>query len=1216
MGPELKPIPSFCPSPFAKDLLLTLRSYCDSTVLSSLLQSKLNPSVLSLTSEVTAECALLRGYALGQANGQVSVFLPPCGKSVSVFEAEEIVALVSFDDFLLVFAGNRFAEMGLDSLEVEEPGTLEGTVTAAAPALGDNKVLIGFSEGLIWEYQEDGGSLQKSTTSYESLGSVSILEAGVGQNWFLACCFDGQEHFLVWRYGCSVPLYRLSRSYDVSVMPSAIDTETLIPDNSYKVVIEGSQVSLLAMKDKDTLEDSFVLNLQRDGTATVVEMDKWEYICRRSRAEGKAVFRYEGSVVILGFTESWLKAELAKDAELRLNVLCVEIGFEYQTTGTSEDGLYQFLISYEQTQALFLGSVETTFTHAYSHNDSELSASSVLHRRFSALHNAFGDPVMDLDPQRNYRFSPELNYLCTWTQNNTDWQFICLEDKSIRHQSDEVPITLFSSFDETVVLLYRTSVLVLGMNYITKESVNCTVEVSGLGDSRLFWKPEKWLFVFRPDAKATKLDASPRLVQLSVERNFECLTDSDPSSMDFIAGYKDKTVYYSWTEENLTVKASSLCVYTDLKAFGKGQYCAATADRQCDILQLPTLDPLMTFRPHIQLGLSPLSETFFTYSEVPGQSYLSLSYWNLALGIPVQSLDLGLALIPSLPQSDRLDRYPQSLKVIEGLWRIPSEDIGPVGKELVFLGAEYLPAYCTAVRRLSQLLTKEAPIPLSDLLTRLVISPCQVNILHLFVLQGEPDLISEAMALGAKFQKGYFGTPITICLNAEEKSSTRDECCDQLLDGLIALSDSNPMDFLIALHFMDTDFPLLLKCESAFLASFLQTILVPLPKEFIVKSPIGVGDILPLSDLWPDLKPHKPSWRLKQYFTGSAGIVPVLRVCPIPLSMELRKNELLDVLKDVDSSKDILGQEVITHLANAKWREISVAMKLWTVLYWALLVLVVERVYGYGEERSVQIGLLVLNTVLILIEIWQAATGDWMDYVSSPWNWADWVRFVLTYIWTFAAPSLALTFPTIFLNAFIGLTTFEAFSQTRFLVRMILKVCVHTVYFVLIFVYSNVTFGVLCAVTDDTAEMSFYESWTTGFEMSMGNFDNSGVSTLRWFVFFAACLVNMVWLLNLIVSLLGTAYEDFTTAVQAEDVKAQFERVYQLESMVKCLNNTQGSKSYLQVYSKKKPSCNPREEQVTLYSLRQEMQEQMKELREGMKVLLARTASQPGPNSV
>ena len=190
----------------ARELLMTLQSYSDSTALSALLHPKLGLSTLPLSSAVTAECALPQGYALGQDNGQVSVFLPPCGKSVLVFEDEVIVALVSFDDFLLVFAENRFAEIDLKSMEVEEGGKLEGTATAAAPAFGEKKVLIGFTEGPILEYKYlEDDSLQKDATSYEVPGEVRIIQTVAGQNWFLACCFDGNDHYLVWRYGNTRP---------------------------------------------------------------------------------------------------------------------------------------------------------------------------------------------------------------------------------------------------------------------------------------------------------------------------------------------------------------------------------------------------------------------------------------------------------------------------------------------------------------------------------------------------------------------------------------------------------------------------------------------------------------------------------------------------------------------------------------------------------------------------------------------------------------------------------------------------------------------------------------------------------------------------------------------------------------------------------------------------------------------------------------------------
>ena len=73
---------------------------------------------------------------------------------------------------------------------------------------------------------------------------------------------------------------------------------------------------------------------------------------------------------------------------------------------------------------------------------------------------------------------------------------------------------------------------------------------------------------------------------------------------------------------------------------------------------------------------------------------------------------------------------------------------------------------------------EELSAELANLVTRLVIYPCQVNILHLFALLGEPEHISEAMELGAKFLKSCYGTPIEICLDLEEKSPAKDGYLD------------------------------------------------------------------------------------------------------------------------------------------------------------------------------------------------------------------------------------------------------------------------------------------------------------------------------------------------------------------------------------------------------------------------------------------------------
>ena len=66
----------------------------------------------------------------------------------------------------------------------------------------------------------------------------------------------------------------------------------------------------------------------------------------------------------------------------------------------------------------------------------------------------------------------------------------------------------------------------------------------------------------------------------------------------------------------------------------------------------------------------------------------------------------------------------------------------------------------------------------------------------------------------------------------------------------------------------------------------------------------------------------------------------------------------------------------------------------------------------------------------------------------------------------------------------------------------------------------------------------------------MGNFDLSEAGGLFWAVFLAASLVNVVWLLNLLVSILGNAYEEFRPESEGADILAKAELVYQYETMM------------------------------------------------------------------
>lgn len=1208
-------------------LVHTLRDYSESSKLSFLLRGKLKTFLLPLTANVTADCALAHGLAVGLANGQVVHYQPPCSQTLQVFDRKEVRAIVCLGEYLIVFSQGEYVEVELETMHVKGAMRLTaGEVTAAVKGLGETDLLVGFAGGQVEAYRDEEGELTKASTYQGGSDDVFQLNAIAGEFWFVATFQGSATLCCLWRYGKTAPLYSFSRSHDTILVPAIVVPEenNLIPMKEYQLIVEKHQIAFICPKEKHSFASSFLVNIGKGASLDIAEApSKENYVYLRAKAEGKAAFLYEDFAMVfcptVSIANDWLKTMLEKDGKMRENVFRAEIEFEYDYTVNSEDSQYIFLISPSDIQALFLCAVETTYTHADNHNYSQINDSQILHKRFSALYNSQGVLIKPLSPQRNYLFSPDLNYLYTFSQEKTDWQLIRIQDGQVLHQSQEAPMAVFSPLGDSVVLVYKSFATILSLLTYGSETVDCKlVESASEEGLQLFCRAEKWLFVFRSKigAKAVKLEQLQWLIDLEVAKEFEKVNEVDANKRDFVLKFEGKICYYAWTGSNLRETASYSEEYLSIHCFGEGNYLVGANERHFHLFKLPNLQRIMTFGMDIRLNIDHRSATFSTYSIDPEQSaYLSLTYWDLSIGIPTHTLDLGLALVPGLSESVGFeDRVPQYMQCIGRLWRVPSwiqpdENKSP----LCFYGAEYLPAYCFSLYRLGQLLSTAKPT-ITPQLARLVISPHNITLLHLLVHTKQPQLLSQALALGAQFLKGSIGanqslTPINLILNSKERTSELDQCLDALLDGLTALSTTRPTAFLVAIHALEDDFCGLIRCKSAYLPSFLQTILVPLPAEFLQTQEMRMNAVLPHCDLWKDLYPHPPKWGLEKFLTCPRTLSPIFLICPIAFSMELKPGELLDVLKDIDAEKGILSKDVISYLAKAKWREVEIPMKLLSCLHWTLLILIACRIYDYGNEAGIQRGLLALNSALLLIETWQFVTGGYRNYFKEWWNYADLLRSGFTYAWIVTEKRLWLNFVVVALNSFIGLTAFEAFDKTRNLVRMILKVCRNTFYFVLIFIYSNLSFGVLCAVSDEDSELNFYESWTTAFEISMGGFDNTGLPTLRWFVFFAAAIVNMVWLLNLIVALLSTAYDNFVNVVAAEDVKAQFELTYKVESMVKCLVSVKGKKRFLHVYCEKQPSENPRDASVTIQSLREELEE----LKQDVKTLLARDTSANSP---
>lgn len=80
----------------------------------------------------------------------------------------------------------------------------------------------------------------------------------------------------------------------------------------------------------------------------------------------------------------------------------------------------------------------------------------------------------------------------------------------------------------------------------------------------------------------------------------------------------------------------------------------------------------------------------------------------------------------------------------------------------------------------------------------------------------------------------------------------------------------------------------------------------------------------------------------------------------------------------------------------------------------------------------------------------------------------------------------------------------------------------------------------------------------------MGNFDNSGYTELQYLSFTLASLINVVLMLNLLISILGDSFESFQKSAQALDFKEMLDVVIEFESLM-FWKRKSGKRTYLQM---------------------------------------------------
>jgi hypothetical protein len=161
-------------------------------------------------------------------------------------------------------------------------------------------------------------------------------------------------------------------------------------------------------------------------------------------------------------------------------------------------------------------------------------------------------------------------------------------------------------------------------------------------------------------------------------------------------------------------------------------------------------------------------------------------------------------------------------------------------------------------------------------------------------------------------------------------------------------------------------------------------------------------------------------------------------------------------------------------------------------------------------------------------------------------------RFTLGYLWIFTSVHdyRWLTFVLLLLTVIRGITFFKTFDLTRYYVLMISVVVRKTFSFILIYFYSTLCFGLLFATVHPESFPDFLSIWQMAYSMNMGSFDFGDQGNWYWFVYMVAALLNVVIMLNLVVSVLGDAFGSFQEIANAADLYEKADVIYDHEVMM------------------------------------------------------------------
>ena len=144
-----------------------------------------------------------------------------------------------------------------------------------------------------------------------------------------------------------------------------------------------------------------------------------------------------------------------------------------------------------------------------------------------------------------------------------------------------------------------------------------------------------------------------------------------------------------------------------------------------------------------------------------------------------------------------------------------------------------------------------------------------------------------------------------------------------------------------------------------------------------------------------------------------------------------------------------------------------------------------------------------------------------------------------------------------------GLTGFRCFSSTRYYVRLVLDSVSDIKAFIFLFFYSTLAFGILNSL-NYRDEISFDKIWIKSYNLNLGAFDDKDIIDVTYVIFLIASIINVIIMLNLLISILGDSFDRFQVSASEIDYMEMVDVIREIETVM-VWNRKRSCQKYLVV---------------------------------------------------